>query len=174
MSNSWCLRQEIQVCGLCSTLHVRGVSCYFPDTPPSRVFPFAWVVVSSLLSVSIVTSLQASGMRSAFEFTEMWFLSYDSSKPSPVCVCTCAEHGRLRATHVGCLCLLCSRLNPPHPPGSYRQMEGLGLKPGQEDKARDGKVGTTNEFQRNNSCKKPEEATGKARAAIYGRGLERR
>lgn len=63
---------------------------------------------------------------------------------------------------------------PPHPPGSYRQMEGLGLKPGQEDKARDGKVGTTNEFQRNNSCKKPEEATGKARAAIYGRGLERR
>lgn len=63
-------------------------------------------------------------------------------------------------------------------------MEGLGLKPGQEDKAGDGKVGTMNGFQRNNSCKKPEEATGKARAAIslpdykaliaLGRGLERR
>lgn len=69
--------------------------------------------VSFLLSVSIVTSLQASGMQSAFEFKEMWFLSSDSSKPSPVCVCTCAEHGHLRATHVGCLCLLCSRLDPP-------------------------------------------------------------
>lgn len=75
-------------------------------------------------------------------------------------------------------------LPPPPHTGSYRQMEGLGLKPRQEDKAGDGKMGTTNEFQRNNSSKKPEEATGKARAAIslpnceavivHGRGLGRR
>lgn len=107
-SNSWCLRQEIQVCGLCSTLHVRaGCALLLPRHSPHPV--------SFLLSVSIVTSLQASGMQSAFEFKEMWFLSSDSSKPSPVCVCTCAEHGHLRATHVGCLCLLCSRLDPPIP-----------------------------------------------------------
>ena len=139
------------------------------QTPPSPIPYLSFCLGGGrFLSVSVVNFLTSFWNAECLCVNKMWVLGYDSSKPSPVCLCTCAEHGLLRAHSCWMLRSAVFQAEAPHPHPRKLQADGggLGIKPQQEDKARGRKVETRKEFQGNNCCEKPKEATGEARASM--------
>lgn len=138
------------------------VLCCFPDPPRPIPYLFFCLGGGGFLSVSTVTSLQVSGMQSASALRKCGFSATAlASLPQSTSVLVSVDFSE--PTHPGCLGLLCSRLKPS---GELQAGGGAWNKAPAEDKAQDRNMETRKEFQRNNCCKKPEEATGTARAGI--------
>lgn len=96
-SDSWCLKQEIEESGLHPTVYMPDVPCCFPDTHTPIPYLSFCLSGGGFLSVTVVTSLQASGLHSAFALIKCGFSVTTPASPPPICLCTCAEHGLLRA-----------------------------------------------------------------------------